>query len=681
MKTMRCGARGSRLSVIQAEGGIAFIAGHVRGFRAKLVTFDTPGDRDVITPIEQSAPDFFTRDLDEAVRMGRIDFALHSAKDLPEPMSDDLDWFWLPCREDPRDCWVMRKGTGSMAAPATIGVSSARRAAYAKKVYPKAMQLPVRGPIDSRLRQVAEGRFDAVLMAMAGIRRLYPDLACDGLPVRIVPIPLAELTPPDGQGFLAAVFRKGDERFTAIRRQFVKAVRFTSAGVGNAGLITMRGAQDIAEADVVLADALTGFGGWRSGAARWIDVGKRCGAHSMSQDEITRLICDEVRKGRRVVRLKGGDAGLFGRLSEETEALDALGVPYLVRPGVSALTAATAPNGILLTKRRDARGFSVSTPRSSGAKTPKVFFMASRVAADTLKRFPPSTPYAMIWDAGGLYERVETGVCGKPASANGDLPGLLVVGYAGKPLSRKRILLTCSAAVMPRATCVFEDRGWRTVEWPMVSVEPRAEIAARLRSLKERFDAIVLTSPSAVRIFFSVWRGDRRDLPQFWTCGAGTNAELRRYGIASDIMPTEDFSADGLIRRLKQEGTRLKGKRVLRLRSARAARSVAAALRRIGALVEDAVLYDTLPVHHDDATLPPCDAVFFASASAVEAFLSRHGAAALSRKEIYVIGEPTRRALPPRFRRRAMLAPLQSSETVSMADAVEPRKPKTTQHK
>ena len=661
---LRCGARGSRLSVVQAEAGIAFLASRVKGFRAKLLTFETPGDRDLSTPIEKSAPDFFTRDLDEAVRGGRIDFALHSAKDLPSQIADDLDWFWLPNREDPRDCWVIRADLSPSMRTIRIGVSSARRATYAKSVYPRAKLLPIRGAVEARLQQMVEGRFDAALMAMAGLKRLFPKwregerlpVSCGDVSLKVLPISEEELVPPEGQGYLAVVFRKGDGRFNLIRRQFVKAVRFTSAGVGHAGLITVRGAQDLDEADVVLADSLSGFGGgdWR-GSARWVEVGKRCGAHSMAQEEITRLICDEVRKGRRVVRLKGGDAGLFGRLAEETAALDALGIPYIVRPGVSALVAATAPNGILLTKRGEARGFAVSTPRSTGMKTPQVFFMATQMARETLKRFPADEPYAMVWDACAPYERIETGVCGKPHLRADGTPGLLVVGYAGRPLQRKRVLLTCSAAVMPRAVCRFEDMGWRTVEWPMISLSPRPGLRGRLNDLGRRFDAIVLTSPSAVRTFFETWKGNCRQLPQLWTCGAGTDAELRRYGVASDIMPESDFSSKGLIARMKREGAGLKGLRVLRLRSAKAGRAVAAVLRRFGASVEDVVLYDNKPVVRDGMSLPPCDAVFFASASAVEAFLDQYGTKSLARHEIYVIGEPTRYALPPRLRPRATL--------------------------
>lgn len=689
-KSMRfiCGARGSRLSVAQAQGCIAFLEAAVDGFRAELRTFKTPGDRDLSTPIEKSSPDFFTRDLDEAVRSGAVDFAVHSAKDLPDVIADDLDWFWLPNREDPRDCWVARldgpladlgaarrKGAG-----ARIGVSSERRREFAGLRYPMAELLPIRGAIDSRLSQLAGGRFDAVLMAVAGLKRLYPDwdggdrLDVDGCAsFAVKTIDVKALPPPVGQGCLSIVFRKGDARFAAVRRNFVKAVRFTSAGVGDVGTITVRGARDLEEADVVLADALSGFGGQRRDGVKWLDVGKRCGAHSMSQDEITRLICDEARRGRRVVRLKGGDAGLFGRLAEETAALDALGIPYVVRPGVSALVAATSPNGILLTKRGEAGGFEVSTPRSAGKKTPKVFFMATRVAYETLRRFPVNEPYAMVWDACGPNERIQTGVCGSPELLSDDAPGLLVVGYAGAPVASRRILLTCSDAVMPRAECLFEDRGFRVVRWPMIELKFRESCRDVISDVVGRYDAIVLTSPSAARIFFAECSCDRRRLPRFWTCGSGTDTELRRNGIASDVMPDGDFSAKGLVAKLKRNAEAVKGRRILRLRSAKAGGYVANAIRRMGGKVDDVVLYDNVSVAHDEGVIPSCDAVFFASSSAVEAFVSRYGAKSLSRKDIYVIGEPTRSALPARMRCRATLFPLAAFESAAGATTREYR--------
>lgn len=662
----RCGARGSRLSVAQAMEGIRFMSSRIDGFKARLLRFETPGDRDLATPIEKSAPDFFTRDLDEAVRVGRIDFAVHSAKDLPDGIADDLDWFWLPCREDPRDCLVTRAGKSAMRSPFRIGVSSERRASYARSRYPKSRLLPIRGAVDSRLAQLDEGRYDAVVMALAGLRRLFPGWKGGVLPsgrggFNVEPISLDELRPPEGQGYLAIVYRKGDMRLDAVRREFVKAVRFTSAGVGDAGTITVRGMRDLEEADVVLADGLCGFSGGDA-VAGWVDVGKRCGAHSMDQGDITKLICDEVRKGRRVVRLKGGDAGLFGRLSEEVEALDALGIPYLVRPGVSALTAATTPNGILLTKRGVAAGFEVSTPRSSGSSHPQVFFMASRMARETLRRFPPDMPYAMVWDACGPQERVETGLCGRPGLCMRKEPGLLVVGFAGAPFRQRRLLATCSESVMPHVVRMFEDRGFRVVKWPMVTLSPVCGVEEVLSGVESRCDAMVFTSPSAVRIFFSVWKGDVRNLPDIWTCGPGTDAELRRHGMASDMMPECEFSSDGLVERLKREKGRVKGLRVVRFRSARASKKVAAALRRIGAKVEDVELYSNEPVERRGLPLPAFDAVHFASSSAVEAFLGGYGAKALSGKDVFVAGAPTVAALPAGLRRRAKVVPFGTDE-------------------
>ena len=679
------GARGSALSLAQTAGALEFLRARFPGTDYRVVTVETPGDRDLTTPIEKSAPDFFTRDLDEAVRDGRIDFAVHSAKDLPPKIADDLDWFWLPERADPRDCWVIRAGgargaralptcvrTGRAVAPrpplareVRIGVSSERRAAYAKKVYPKAKLLPIRGSIDSRIQQLRDGRYDAVLMALAGITRLY-----GGTPpgVELIPIPLEELAPPEAQGYLAVVFRAGDARLMAMRAHFVKAVRFVSAGVGDAGLCTVRGRQDLEEADVVLHDALFDLslvGRKTEDRGQRIDVGKRCGAHTMKQAEITRLICDEARKGRRVVRLKGGDAGLFGRLAEETDALTALGIPFVVRPGVSALVAATTGTGLLLTRRGESRGFTAYTPRSTGTETPQVAFMATRMAADEARRlvregWPRTTPCAFVFDAAGPREEVRTATLGTvrkilPAKEE-DRPGLFIVGRVAAhggwprlgPLAGRRVLVTCSDAVQERAATAVEDRGGRSIRWPLIELRVTRAFGEEVAE----YDAIVLTSPSAVRIFFANCTCDLRRLGAFYTCGAGTDAELRRHGISSDVLPAKDFSAAGLVAEIKKLD--LRGKRVLRLRSAKAGADVARALRRAGAKVDDVVLYENRACAPDGA-LPPFDDVFFASASAVESFVARYGAGALRGKGVLVMGGPTRAALPKSFSAKARI--------------------------
>ena len=692
-RTFVVGARGSRLSLAQTRGAVEFLSREFPGTSYKVVPVETPGDRDLTTPIEKSAPDFFTRDLDEAVREGRIDFAVHSAKDLPETISDDLDWFWLPNREDPRDCWVMRSDMSPASARRRrglkIGISSERRKSYAQSCFPQAKLLPIRGAIDSRIQQLVDGKYDAVLMAMAGLNRLYPE----GLPtVSIHPISLDELPPPEAQGILAVVFRAGDERLMALRQRFVKAVRFVSAGVGDAGLCTVAGQRDISLADTVLYDDLMGSTlltplNLRTPLnPRLIHVGKRCGAHSMKQPEITRLICDEARKGRRVVRLKGGDAGLFGRLAEETDALAALKIPFLVRPGVSALTAATTGTGLLLTRRGESRGFTAFTPRSTGTETPLVMFMATRMVEEEARNLladgmSPETPCALVLDAAGPREEVRQATLSTVRNLVKDgRPGLFIVGSVAVhqwprngEFGGRRVLLTCSEAIQEKSAVAVEDRGGKPIAWPLIRLVPRAfpqfpiqtfshssiqtfshsSIQTFSHSSTQTFShssiqtfpyaAIVLTSPSSVRIFFETFVCDRRRLPAFYTCGAGTDAELRKYGVSSDVVPASDFSANGLIAEIRKMD--LKGKRVLRLRSAKAGPAVAQALRKVGAKVDDVVLYDNefcSPADH----LPPFDDVFFASASAVESFLSQYGAAKLRGKGILVMGQPTRAALP-----------------------------------
>ncbi len=729
-RAFKVGARGSALSIVQTKAAIRFLREKFPKTSWRFVAMDTPGDRDRTTPLEKSAPDFFTRDLDDAVREGRIDCAVHSAKDMPGywseggPMAaEGLDWFWLPEREDPRDCWVFPassavassngfnglKGLKNVKWPdrPRIGISSARRMAYAKKVFPKATLPPVRGTIDSRIRQMLEGRYDALLMAVAGLKRLFKlegdKFKLDGKTVQIVPIDIADLSPPEAQGVLAVTFRAGDRRFLDMRERFVKAVRFVSAGVGDAGLCTLAGLRDIAAADVVLYDDLLGRIDEIESYSRnlsngrdpvFMPVGKRCGAHSMKQPEITRLICDEARKGRRVVRLKGGDAGLFGRLTEETSALEELRIPFMVRPGVSALTAATTGTGMLLTRRGTSCGFTAMTPRSTGPEMPLVLFMAVRVAAVEAARLiaagrHPKTPCAIVFDAAGPCEEIWQGTLSQLAKDNGlkgfkgsnglsglkglnglnsfnglkcGKPGLVIIGEAAAHvwpklgvLAGRRMLVTASDAVQPRVCMAVEDLGGRHVSWPMIELKAR-----RIPDLeKGAYGAIVLTSPSAARIFFENCKIDRRRLPKFFTCGAGTDAELRRWGVSSDLMPESDFSAKGLISAINglngSNGLKgLKGVRVLRLRSAKAGSAVADALKTVGAKVDDVVLYDNI-AKAPRGPLPPFDDVHFASASAVEAFLAAYGVAALRGKGVYVMGEPTRAALPPRLRRRACL--------------------------
>lgn len=683
MQIFRVGTRGSKLSVAQTEDALVRIQKMIPSFQYEIETFSTVGDKDLKTDLRVSPGDFFTRELDDALREERIDLAVHSAKDLPDPVPEDLDWFWLPWREDPRDAWVLPVGKTLADLPdnPVVGVSSERREACCRKRFPHAVMKPIRGAIPDRLAQLDAGAFDAVLMAGAALNRL-------GLADRATEwISLDTLQVPNGQGYLAVTFKKGNKKMSALRALFVKAVRFVGAGVGSAEMCTWGGIRDIRQADVCLYDVLMDESLIRflPPGAKAIFVGKRCGEHSLKQPEITELITRYARQGKRVVRLKGGDPGLFGRLAEEISALEELEIPYRVRPGVSALTVATTGTGMLLTRRGESRGFTALTPRAEGGsvagvrkeireRLPLVCFMSIRVSADVGKQliqegWSVETPAAVVFHAGADDEQVIRATLremadGAFAAVETDAPGLLVIGSAAKHLYAQhlgalkgmRVLLTCSEALREKAITAVEDLGGRPIFMPLIRLVPCAEAKECVAQLG-KYDWVVLTSPSAVDCLMKLLREthtDLRRIPKIMTCGPGSADAMRRAGIEPTVVPRMDYSAEGLVEALREVD--VKGSRILRLRSAKAGTLLADVLRGKGADVEDVVLYRNEEVVYPK--LPDFDAVFFASASAVEHFVHQFTADPLTGKTITVMGKPTCRALDKAGVAGALLPPI-----------------------
>lgn len=134
-------------------------------------------------------------------------------------------------------------------------------------------------------------------------------------------------------------------------------VSFVSAGPGDPDLLTLKAARLLAEADVILFDDLASgpILAHAGPGAELVAVGKRAGKPSPKQDHVNRLLVDHAATGARVVRLKSGDSGLFGRLEEEITALKAAGIGFEIVPGVPSACAATAAAGIPLTRRLTAR--------------------------------------------------------------------------------------------------------------------------------------------------------------------------------------------------------------------------------------------------------------------------------------------------------------------------------------
>lgn len=190
-------------------------------------------------------------------------------------------------------------------------------------------------------------------------------------------------------------------------------VDFIGAGPGSVDLITLRGAQALARADVVLCDALIDPG-FRALAptAEWIDVGKRGFSAATAQTRINALLVQHAQAGRKVARLKGGDPSIFGRLEEELEALQAAAIAYAVIPGVTAALAAAAAAARPLTRRGQGRSVSLTTAmtaegalRAGRHADTEVFYMAGRQLALLARRlrdaeWAADTPCVVVSRAG-----------------------------------------------------------------------------------------------------------------------------------------------------------------------------------------------------------------------------------------------------------------------------------------
>ncbi len=667
-KVFRVGTRNSNLALTQTSAALARMQELVPAFRFEMCEFSSPGDRDRKTDLRRSDPDFFTRDLDEALCRGDIDAAVHSAKDVPQTLADGLDWVWLPWGEDARDAWVLAPGRKLEDLPACprIGVSSDRRQEYSTECFPSAQMIPIRGNIDGRLAQLDAGDYDAVIMASAALIRL-------GLSDRITAwIPLASLPSPEGQGRLCMTFRANDTAALRLRSLFVKAAVFAGAGVGNSELCTVAAMKALERCDICLYDALLDSRLLQSvppGAER-VSVGKRSGMHSVPQEVTTRMIADEVRKGKRVVRLKGGDPGMFGRLAEEVDALDALSLPYRVIPGISSMSVATTATGLLLTRRGVSRGFSVLTPRKQGgaiadisaearAGLPLVFFMAGSVSDRVAKQLiddgmAPDTPAAFVVDAGGEEEEILRYSLGEiseevVARINSVSAAVLfIVGSVAKdgfPVNRgalqgRRVLLTCSEELQSRAAALVRDYGGIPLVRPLVKLSPVDAAGSVIADLAS-YDWLVVTSPSAVRVLLGLLKqegADIRTLPRIITCGPATAQLLKDAGIYPMHEPCENFGAEGLVDVAKSVVK--SGERVVRVRSDKAGPALADAVKNeCGAEVTDAVIYQSHAVRYDE--LPKYDMVFFASGSSAEAFVAQWGNNLPDDKITLAIGGPT----------------------------------------
>ena len=668
---LRVGTRKSKLALIQAEQVIHLLGSLIPSCQFELTEFSSPGDRDQQMNLKISPPDFFTKDLDDAILDKKIDVAVHSAKDLPPKLRDGLDWCWLPLREDPRDVLILPKNRSFDTLPLRprIGISSDRRESWCLQQFPDAQMVPIRGTIERRLEQLDNDDYDLIIMAAAALVRL-------GFQDRISRwIDSNDLQVPDGQGVLALSFRHNDQFWTTLRKLFVKQVIFAGAGCGRSGTSTLETVDALTQTEVCIYDALLDKSllDFVPQSALKIDAGKRLGEHTIDQSQINQLIADYARRGLRITRLKGGDPGIFGRLAEETETLDKLSLPYIVYPGISSLQCATTGTGMLLTRRGLSRGFCVMTPRSEGGAIanidksargalPQVYFMGlssiDQICSQLIEEGTPSdTSAAVIFGAGSPSEHIIKGTISslpeESKKQNTKQPGIIIIGsvtdfsfQSHGALEGKRILVTCSNALQKTVLKAIRDLGGIPIPYPAIKLTPSPDGFSDLATGKQ-FDWLVLTSPSAIHSMMTVLGQsniDIRSLPPIVVCGEGTAKALHEYYLKAAIIPDKNFGAEGLMCAVLKEFKI--GQEVLRLRSDVAGETLSAELSKTGVTVTDRIICVNEPLH--SGPVPDFDTIFFASSSAVTSLLDRHDAVSVEGKTVLAIGVPTSRELSKR---------------------------------
>ncbi len=687
-KVLLTGARDSKLSVAQSLNAIAKLESIINDSNnldyQKKVKFEfkplsSPGDRDQKTDLRNSAADFFSKDLDDLLLAGEIDCAIHSAKDLPnfiEDANENIDLMWLPWNEDVRDAIILPIGKKISDLPRNprIGISSERREKYCDKRFPNGIQLNIRGSINKRLQQLDNGDYDLLIMAVAALNRL-------GMKERLNEIISTEELPPAfGQGTIAITFRKGDEFFNTLRKAFVKSVIFAGAGIGTEANTTNGVINELKQCDVCLYDALCPqeLINYVPENAQKIFVGKRVGKHSHSQDEINQLILDFARKNCKVVRLKGGDPGIFGRLAEEVEILDQHQLPYKVMPGISSLNLATTCTGLLTTRRNLNRGFTVATPRKSGSgklewfndedkqKFTQILFMGATEIPNIAKNlveidnYNATTPISIVFSAGLPQQKIVCGTLENIAEKVNEFPekqpGLILIGDAvnekfifqnNGALANKKVLFTGSRAISYKAINAVNEFGGVCLNQPFIELTPLQLNNDDFKNILNA-DILIVPSPSIAELLLKILRKKEislTKLPQIAVCGAGTADIFKQYGIYPEIVADYNYGANGLSEKLTDILNTEKDKiNIVRLKSNIAPNKLKNNLIANGFknITEITVVENNHCQYDNIADGIEVDAIMFCSPSAVKSFVENFGCKKLHHKDIIVIGQPTK---------------------------------------
>lgn len=416
-------------------------------------------------------------------------------------------------------------------------------------------------------------------------------------------------------------------------------VYLVGAGPGAPDLITLRGLRALRRADVVLYDYLVNPHILRAApaGAELICLGKHGATRIWSQQEINARMVELAQQGKTVVRLKGGDPAVFGRLAEELECLTAQRIPFEVIPGVTAASALSAYAGIPLTHRDVASAVALITGQlREGAESHEldykalasfpgtlVFYMAVTTAPKWVEGLLaagklPTTPAAIVRRCSLPDQRVIrctlAEVPGQIRAARLRPPALIVVGqvaatdqayswYEKLPLLGRTVLVTRPEEQAEDLAEPLSELGAEVLLQPAITIGPPAdwEPVDQAIAALDTFAWIVFTSVNGVHFFMSRLRQLGRDWrvfgrARFAVIGPGTARALASYGFHADVQPPR-YTADDLAALLKQY---VAGRRILLVRASRGRAVLQQVLSQTAEQVVQVVAYRSEDVEHPE---------------------------------------------------------------------------------
>ncbi|HWF18940.1 MAG TPA: uroporphyrinogen-III C-methyltransferase [Verrucomicrobiae bacterium] len=473
-------------------------------------------------------------------------------------------------------------------------------------------------------------------------------------------------------------------------------VYLVGAGPGDAGLLTLRGAELLGRAEVVVYDALVNRDLLRMAPknAEIIYAGKRSADHAIPQEELNNLLVAKAREGKIVVRLKGGDPYIFGRGGEEASQLAQANIAFEVVPGISSTVAGPNYAGIPITHREHCSSYTVITGHEDPTKdessidwaevakisgTKVILMGVSRIREIAGKLvehgLDASTPVAMVrWGTTGRQQSIEgtlATIADVVEKTQFSAPAVTVIGdvvklrktlnwYERRPLFGKRIVVTRTREQASELTRQLAELSAEVLEIPTIKILPtdrRADLADALLELNS-YNWIVFTSPNGVTMFFeSFFKAfeDLRDIGgvRIAAVGPASAAKLKELHLKVDVMPAEYLSAK-IVKALASFES-IENLKILLMRAEVASPDLPRDLEAMGAIVDDVACYKTVPETEDvngaatTLTEEGADWITFTSSSTVENFHARFDLPALVKKipkiKIASIGPETTKAL------------------------------------